>query len=103
MTGVFVYLTSIVLFVAAAIYMVISSRRHPGREESVYLDGRGPEPAAEELDEESGEGSDEASDDGSDEGAEDVPEDGTDAAEDADPQDESSDDEPVAGKVSTDD
>ena len=29
--------TSIVLFVAAAIYFVISSRRHPGREESVYV------------------------------------------------------------------
>ncbi len=39
----------------------------------------------------------------SDEESEDVPEDGTDAAEDADPQDESSDDAPVAGKVSTDD
>jgi len=30
--------TSIVLFVAAATYFVISSRRHPGREESVYVD-----------------------------------------------------------------
>jgi prolipoprotein diacylglyceryl transferase len=30
--------TSIVLFVVAAIYFVISSRRHPGREESVYVD-----------------------------------------------------------------
>jgi prolipoprotein diacylglyceryl transferase len=30
--------TSIVLFVAAAIYFVVSSRRHPGREESVYVD-----------------------------------------------------------------
>ena len=29
--------TSIVLFVAAAIYFVVSSRRHPGREESVYV------------------------------------------------------------------
>jgi len=28
--------TSIVLFAAAAIYFVLSSRRHPGREESVY-------------------------------------------------------------------
>jgi prolipoprotein diacylglyceryl transferase len=35
--------TSIVLFVAAAAYFVISSRRHPGREEDVYLPGRGPE------------------------------------------------------------
>ena len=35
--------TSIVLFVAAAIYFVVSGRRHPGREEEVYLDGRGPE------------------------------------------------------------
>ena len=31
--------TSIVLFVAAAIYLVVSTRRHPGREESVYRDG----------------------------------------------------------------
>ena len=29
--------TSIVLFVAAAIYFVVSLRRHPGREESVYV------------------------------------------------------------------
>jgi len=29
--------TSIVLFVAAAVYFVVSSRRHPGREESVYV------------------------------------------------------------------
>ena len=33
---------SIVLFVAAAAYFVWSSRRHPGREEEVYLPGRGP-------------------------------------------------------------
>ena len=36
--------TSIVLFVAAAIYIVVSTRRHPGREESVYRDGGGPDP-----------------------------------------------------------
>ena len=35
--------TSIVLFVAAAIYFVVSSRLRPGREESVYVAGRGPE------------------------------------------------------------
>ena len=35
--------TSIVLFLAAAAYLVISTRRHPGREESVYRDGAGPE------------------------------------------------------------
>jgi prolipoprotein diacylglyceryl transferase len=34
--------TSIVLFVAAAAYFVISSRRRPGREEQVYAEGRGP-------------------------------------------------------------
>jgi prolipoprotein diacylglyceryl transferase len=34
--------TSIVLFVAAFIYFVVSSRRHPGREQSVYRDGFGP-------------------------------------------------------------
>ncbi|MCD4534802.1 prolipoprotein diacylglyceryl transferase [Nocardioides sp. cx-169] len=33
---------SIVLFVAAAVYFVISLRRWPGREESVWRDGRGP-------------------------------------------------------------
>ena len=31
--------TSIVLFVAAAAYFVLSARRHPGREEQVYDDG----------------------------------------------------------------
>jgi len=36
--------TSILLFVAAACYLVISSRRSPGREESVYREGH--EPAA---------------------------------------------------------
>jgi prolipoprotein diacylglyceryl transferase len=35
--------TSIVLFVGAAIYFVLSLRRHPGREEKVYRDGHGPE------------------------------------------------------------
>ncbi len=44
--------TSIVLFVAAAIYLVVSTRRHPGREESVYRDGRAPEPEAGEAAEE---------------------------------------------------
>ena len=34
--------TSIVLFLAAAIYFVVSSRLRPGREEDVYLPGRGP-------------------------------------------------------------
>ncbi|MEQ6901710.1 prolipoprotein diacylglyceryl transferase [Nocardioides sp. YIM 152588] len=34
--------TSIVLFVAAAAFFEWSRRRHPGREESVYLPGRGP-------------------------------------------------------------
>ena len=37
--------TSIVLFLAAAIYFVVSRARHPGQEEAVYVDGRGPEPA----------------------------------------------------------
>jgi prolipoprotein diacylglyceryl transferase len=35
--------TSIVLFVAALIWFVASSRLRPGREEQVYDDGRGPE------------------------------------------------------------
>ncbi len=38
--------TSIVLFVAAAAYFVWSARRHPGREEQVYLPGREPEDEA---------------------------------------------------------
>jgi prolipoprotein diacylglyceryl transferase len=36
--------TSIVLFVAAAIYFVVSQRLRPGREAEVYEPGRGPEP-----------------------------------------------------------
>jgi prolipoprotein diacylglyceryl transferase len=36
--------TSIVLFVVAAAYFVWSARRHPGREEEIYLPGRAPEP-----------------------------------------------------------
>ncbi len=35
--------TSIVLFLAALAYFVISSRRHPGRETELYDEGRGPE------------------------------------------------------------
>jgi prolipoprotein diacylglyceryl transferase len=45
--------TSIVLFVLAAAYFVWSSRRHPGREDEVYLPGHGPaadEPADETAD-----------------------------------------------------
>ncbi|MEQ4522971.1 prolipoprotein diacylglyceryl transferase [Nocardioides kribbensis] len=36
---------SIVLFVLALAYFVLSARRHPGREEEVYLAGRGPDAA----------------------------------------------------------
>jgi hypothetical protein len=32
--------TSIVLFTAAVVYFVWSSKRHPGREESVFRDER---------------------------------------------------------------
>ncbi len=39
--------TSIVLFVAAAIYFVRSQQRHPGREPSVYRAGAAPTPQAE--------------------------------------------------------
>ncbi len=35
--------TSLVLFVAALIWFVISARRQPGREEQVYAEGRGPD------------------------------------------------------------
>jgi prolipoprotein diacylglyceryl transferase len=38
--------TSIVLFVVALAYFLVSLRRWPGQEESVYRDGRAPEPAA---------------------------------------------------------
>jgi len=34
--------TSLVLFVAALIWFVVSARRRPGREEQVYAEGRGP-------------------------------------------------------------
>jgi len=71
--------TSIVLFVAAAIYLVASSRRHPGREESVFR-----EPAAEST-------------------TEPEPDDGTDPVDDADSQDNSGADESAPGKVSTED
>jgi prolipoprotein diacylglyceryl transferase len=37
--------TSIVLFVVALAYFLVSLRRHPGREESVYVAGREPETA----------------------------------------------------------
>ena len=37
--------TSIVLFIVAAIYFVVSLRLRPGQEESVYVEGRGPQPA----------------------------------------------------------
>jgi len=36
--------TSIVLFVVAAIYFVVSLWLRPGQEESVYDEGRGPQP-----------------------------------------------------------
>lgn len=65
--------TSIVLFVAAAIYVVVSTRRHPGREESVYRDGREPDAVTDEAPEK-----DEATEDeteAAEKAAEDVPED----------------------------
>ncbi len=36
---------SIILFIAAAVYFVISARRHPGRETSPYVEGRASEEA----------------------------------------------------------
>lgn len=65
--------TSIVLFVAAAIYVVVSTRRHPGREESAYRDGREPDAVTDEAPEK-----DEATEDeteAAEKAAEDVPED----------------------------
>jgi prolipoprotein diacylglyceryl transferase len=35
--------TSLVLFAAGLVWFVVSARRHPGREEQVYAEGRGPE------------------------------------------------------------
>jgi len=35
--------TSLVLFVAGLVWFVVSARRHPGREQEVYVDGRGPQ------------------------------------------------------------
>ncbi|WP_185994873.1 prolipoprotein diacylglyceryl transferase [Nocardioides campestrisoli] len=40
--------TSIVLFLAALVWFVVSARRHPGRETEVYTDGRTPATASEE-------------------------------------------------------
>jgi prolipoprotein diacylglyceryl transferase len=37
--------TSIIVFIGAAVYFIVAGRRHPGREESVYRDGREPEDA----------------------------------------------------------
>jgi prolipoprotein diacylglyceryl transferase len=37
--------TSIVLFIVAAVYFVVSLRLRPGQEESAYVEGRGPQPA----------------------------------------------------------
>ena len=45
--------TSIVLFTGALVYFVVAGRRHPApdsREESVYVDGRGPDSDAEAVD-----------------------------------------------------
>jgi prolipoprotein diacylglyceryl transferase len=36
--------TSIVVFVCATVYFVVVGRRHPGREETVWREGRGPGP-----------------------------------------------------------
>lgn len=78
---------SILLFVLAVAYFVISLRRHPGREESVFLPGRAPEDAAsrderaEESDDEAG-GADDADD--SDEADDAGEADATDAADDPD-------------------
>ncbi|KAA1429469.1 prolipoprotein diacylglyceryl transferase [Nocardioides antri] len=81
--------TSIVLFVAAAVFFVVSARRHPGQEEAVYREGAEPddaEPKDTEVD-----------------GAAEAEEDRTDAADEADPQDDPSGDQRAAGKVSTED
>lgn len=50
--------TSIVLFVAALVWFVISARRQPGREEQVYVEGRGAAAEAEPDDAPVGESAD---------------------------------------------
>jgi prolipoprotein diacylglyceryl transferase len=35
--------TSLVLFVAGLVWFLVSARRHPGREDQVYVEGRGPD------------------------------------------------------------
>ena len=55
--------TSIVLFVVAAAYFVWSLRKHPGREEEVYVDGRGPDRAADTRDGVEDDAQDDAQDD----------------------------------------
>jgi prolipoprotein diacylglyceryl transferase len=42
--------TSIVLFVAALIWFVVSARRHPGREDQVYVEERDPDVPSEQAD-----------------------------------------------------
>ncbi len=42
--------TSLVVFAVAAVFFVLSARRHPGRETSAWLPGRGPEPGGSDLD-----------------------------------------------------
>lgn len=42
--------TSIVLFLAAALYFVVSRKVRPGREDAVYVDGLGPQPVPDPAD-----------------------------------------------------
>ncbi|HEY3016940.1 MAG TPA: prolipoprotein diacylglyceryl transferase, partial [Nocardioides sp.] len=70
--------TSIVLFVAGAVWFWWSARKHPGREESLYVEGRGPAaeaPDAEALAAEAlpADPSDENADETADDFAEDTP------------------------------
>jgi prolipoprotein diacylglyceryl transferase len=60
--------TSIVLFVAAGVYFVVSARRHPGREEDVYV--RPPAPGTHSEDDDDG-GPDEGAEGGAGAGASD--------------------------------
>jgi hypothetical protein len=95
--------TSIVLFTAAAIYFVISTKRHPGREESIFrdehdlADSDGETAVADEADE-ADVTTDEVSEDDEASSA-----DGSDPAETPGGQDDSGAETPVSGKVSTED
>lgn len=77
--------TSIVLFVVALVYFVRSSRTHPGREESVYRDGFGPDADETADDADRSTDADETTDDAIEQDAEQDAEQDVDASDEATP------------------